>query len=177
MSFAAQTYFDAFQLPKGFAIDLGQLNQAYRTLQAQWHPDRFAAADESERQHAVQYSSWLNDAYETLKSPLKRASYLLELNGLDVTRMAPGELPQADLLAHMEWREQLEAIPRTEAGLASLSVLRSTVKGRAEDRWATFADAVADGRWVAAKSVFHDLQYFTKLLADMDEVEARVLDD
>ena len=69
-------HFDLFHLPQRFAVDPRALDEAYRTVQAQVHPDRFAAAGEAQKRGAMQWASQANDAYQTLKQPLKRAVYL-----------------------------------------------------------------------------------------------------
>ncbi|MGZ5101278.1 MAG: Fe-S protein assembly co-chaperone HscB, partial [Usitatibacter sp.] len=65
-------------------MDPARLEQHYRELQSQVHPDRFASGTEAERRVAMQWATRANEAYQTLKNPLKRARYLVELNGIDL---------------------------------------------------------------------------------------------
>jgi len=74
-------HFALFQMPVSFDIDIGQLDAAFRELQGRVHPDRFAAASDAEKRVAMQWATRANEAYQTLKNPLKRAAYLCELNG------------------------------------------------------------------------------------------------
>ncbi|MCY3564730.1 MAG: Fe-S protein assembly co-chaperone HscB, partial [Gammaproteobacteria bacterium] len=69
----ADNYFSQFELPVGYDIDLDRLNGQFRELQTIVHPDRYAAAGDEQRLRAIKLSSYLNEAYETLKSPLRRA--------------------------------------------------------------------------------------------------------
>ena len=78
-------HFALFELQPGFNLDLDQLAVRYRELARGVHPDRFADASEREQRLALEQSASLNEAYQTLKSPAKRARYLLALKG--------GELP------------------------------------------------------------------------------------
>ncbi|MEQ8955070.1 MAG: Fe-S protein assembly co-chaperone HscB, partial [Gammaproteobacteria bacterium] len=81
-------YFQLFDLNPAFAVDLAVLEQKYHELQNKLHPDRFAGESERERMQAVQLSSYLNEAYNTLRKPLARAAYLLQLRGRDTERAA-----------------------------------------------------------------------------------------
>ncbi len=108
MSNMHQNHFELFQLPATFAVDLAQLDQHYRKLQAEVHPDRFAAATPAERLHSIQLATQVNEAYQTLKSPVGRARYLLNLNGVDTQEETNTAMPAAFLMQQMEWREAIE---------------------------------------------------------------------
>ncbi|MFI4941251.1 MAG: Fe-S protein assembly co-chaperone HscB [Burkholderiales bacterium] len=103
-----QNHFDLFQLPQHFALDLSALDSAYRNVQSQVHPDKFASATEAEKRVAMQWATRANEAYQTLKSPLKRATYLCELHGIDLQTESNTAMPRAFLMQQMEWREILE---------------------------------------------------------------------
>lgn len=101
-----QTHFELFGIPQTFAVDTAQLQNRYRQLQRQFHPDRFAGGSEQEKRLALQYATRINEAYECLKSPLLRALYLMTLAGVEQTE----HTTQADksfLIQQMLWREQL----------------------------------------------------------------------
>jgi len=78
------SYFDLFGLPVTYSVAAADLSERYKTLQKTVHPDKFSAATDQERLYSLQYSSRVNEAYQTLKSPLLRATYLLGLSGIDV---------------------------------------------------------------------------------------------
>ncbi len=100
-------YFALLGLPHAFTLDPQALEAAYFAAQRQYHPDRFVGKPDKERQAAMQRSVDINNAYDTLKSPLKRAQYLLKLQGIAVSGEDDALKPTADLLAEvMEWREQ-----------------------------------------------------------------------
>lgn len=103
-----QNHFGLFGLPASFAIDLAQLDQNYRKLQSEVHPDRFAAASSAERLRSMQLATLVNEAYQTLKSPIARARYLLQLNGVDTQEETNTAMPAAFLMQQMEWREAIE---------------------------------------------------------------------
>jgi molecular chaperone HscB len=77
-------FFQVFDLPRGFEIDLPALELEFHRLSRKVHPDRFARAGENERQWSLADTALLNDAYRTLKDPLYRTEYLLKLEGAEI---------------------------------------------------------------------------------------------
>jgi molecular chaperone HscB len=102
------THFDLFGLPDHFDVDPGALDIAYRTIQAQVHPDRFTTADEAQKRVAMQWATRANEAYQTLRDPLKRGIYLLMLRGLDVRAENNTSIAPDFLMQQIEWREAIE---------------------------------------------------------------------
>ena len=74
-------YFEIFALPQSYSVDRAALDERYRKLQQTVHPDRFATATDQERRISMQQTALINEAYETLKDPVLRGRYLLELDG------------------------------------------------------------------------------------------------
>lgn len=105
-----QDYFTLFNLPVAYSIDQSQLDVNYQTLQKTTHPDRFRQASDQEYRMAVQYSAYVNQAYEILKHPLSRAIYLLELQGETLDSEMHLAQDQEFLLQQIEWRDELESI-------------------------------------------------------------------
>ncbi len=70
-------YFELFDLPAKLTLDLSDLEQRYFRLSRQWHPDLFARKSDAERQDALDQTALINDAYRTLRHPLKRAEYVI----------------------------------------------------------------------------------------------------
>src|SRR5471032_2314519 len=102
------SHFDLFDLPAQFALDSAALDHAYRTVQAQVHPDRFAAAGDAQKRIAMQWATRTNEAYQTLRDPLKRATYLLSLRGIHADAENNTAMEPAFLMQQMEWRENIE---------------------------------------------------------------------
>ncbi len=75
-------YFGFFGLPRKLNIDAADLDRRFRSLSRQFHPDYFYNATAAERRASLERSSYLNDAYRTLRQPLARVEYLLQLEGL-----------------------------------------------------------------------------------------------
>ena len=108
---SSRDFFELFSLESQYLIDLDQLKSRFRDLQIQYHPDKYASAPESEKLLAVQMSSLLNDAFEVLSHPVKRAKYLLEKLGVDLQK--DRAISQEILIEQMTLREELEEILET----------------------------------------------------------------
>ena len=83
------------------------LESAYRDIQSRIHPDRHAHAGDAERRASMQWTTRVNEAYRTLKSPVQRAKYLLEQNGVDVAFETNTQMPAEFLARQLELRETL----------------------------------------------------------------------
>jgi molecular chaperone HscB len=92
------------------------LETAYRDIQSRVHPDRFAHAGDAERRASLQWTTRVNEAFQTLKNPVSRAKHLLELHGVDVAFETNTQMPTDFLLQQLELREELEgAVQKKEA--------------------------------------------------------------
>ena len=144
---AKADYFRVFGIPTAFAVDATELEQRYKELTKVLHPDRFARADPQARRASLERSVQLNEAWQTLKEPIRRAEYLLSLHGIDVGEMSgvgrPGPsgehatlpVPQVLLMEIIELREALaeahaaKDLTETEALIAKVSGRLDTVMG------------------------------------------------
>jgi molecular chaperone HscB len=102
-------YFGFLGLPRRLNLDPAELEQRFRALSRQFHPDYFYNAPPAERRASLERSSYLNDAYRTLKQPIARVEYLLQLEGF-----APAEsgnkVPPALLEEVFALNEELDEI-------------------------------------------------------------------
>lgn len=167
----ADNYFSQFELPVGYDIDLDRLNGQFRELQTIVHPDRYAAAEDEQRLQAIKLSSYLNEAYETLKSPLRRAGYLLQLQGVDIEQVEQSDLDPELLFEQMRLRESLAELPKDESALERLEELHHATSARLAQRQQDFAGFLAGASLGPAKQMFHELQFLTKLQAEIEIAE------
>ncbi|MBS3912484.1 MAG: Fe-S protein assembly co-chaperone HscB [Hydrogenophaga sp.] len=100
--------FEIFGVPVQFALDRAALDERWKDLQREAHPDRFTTANALAQRQAMQWSVRINEAYQRLKDPLKRAAYLCELNGAPIQAENNTAMPSAFLMQQMQWREDLE---------------------------------------------------------------------
>ncbi|WP_374243698.1 Fe-S protein assembly co-chaperone HscB [Zoogloea sp.] len=102
-----QDYFALFGLTPAFRLDEDRLEQAYLDLQGRVHPDRFAHLSDAERRQSMQWATHVNEAFRTLRDPLTRGHYLLELRGVDPAFDTNTAMSAEFLMEQMEWREAL----------------------------------------------------------------------
>lgn len=100
--------FALFGLPQRFAQDRAQIDATWKDLQRQAHPDKFADQGAAAQRVAMQWSVRINEAYQRLKDPLKRAAYLCELHGAPVNAENNTAMPASFLMQQMQWREELD---------------------------------------------------------------------
>ena len=105
----SQNHFELFGVPVQFAVDAAELDRRYLELQREVHPDRFATAPDAERRVSMQLATRVNEAYQTMKSPLRRAVYILQLRGVDPKFETDTAMPAEFLMDQMSWRERIEA--------------------------------------------------------------------
>ncbi|WP_455365347.1 co-chaperone HscB [Kaarinaea lacus] len=123
-----QNYFELFDLPTSYDIDLAELSTRYRKLQAAVHPDKFANASDFERRMSMQQSALINEAYQTLKSPLLRARYMLQLKGVDLSNESSVNMDSEFLMQQMHLREALEQVRGAEDPEAKLLVITKEIE-------------------------------------------------
>jgi molecular chaperone HscB len=115
--------FELFGLQPTYALDRSQLDLQWKSLQREAHPDRFASEGASAQRIAMQWSVRINEAYNRLKDPLKRAAYLCELNGAAVNAENNTSMPPAFLMQQMEWREVLDDCKAIKAPASKIDAL------------------------------------------------------
>lgn len=183
-------FFSFLDLPRKLNIDPTVLEQHFRTLSRQFHPDFFYNAAPAERRASLERSSYLNDAYRTLKQPVARAAYLLEIEGVlqrsehDAAKKVPASLLEevfelneeldnvrelrAEGLSEDEWRARLAA---AAAPIERKREEHETQLRELFEQWDALADDDAGGR----TTVLHALRdrvlernYITNLLATIE---------
>jgi molecular chaperone HscB len=123
---SAPDHFSLLALPARFAIDLGELEAAYKRVQTQVHPDRFAIASAAEKRVAMQWATRANEAFSVLRDPLRRAAYLCERHGAAIDAESNTAMPASFLMRQMQWREALDEVTET-ANEADRTRLRAEV--------------------------------------------------
>lgn len=173
-------HFELFSLPVRFTLDRAALDRAYHDQQGAVHPDRFAHAAPSEQRLAMQRATQVNEAYTTLKSPLKRARYLLEHAGVDLGIESNTAMPVDFLVEQMEWREAADEARRA-GDLAELEGLHRRLREQIDHRFRDLAGILDDPQRLQensanATSEVRKLMFLEKLLHDLDEAIAELED-
>ena len=100
--------FELFGVPRRFAQERSALDARWKELQREAHPDRHAASGGAAQRQAMQWSVRINEAYQRIKDPMRRAAYLCELHGAPIRAEDNTAMPGDFLMQQMEWREALE---------------------------------------------------------------------
>ncbi|HEX7728952.1 MAG TPA: Fe-S protein assembly co-chaperone HscB [Terracidiphilus sp.] len=186
-------YFSVFGLVPRLDLDLGELEHQFHKLSRKLHPDRFARASAAEKDWSLADTAFLNDAYRTLRDPIKRTEYLLKLSGAEIgeehsgkNRIDPSRVP-ADLLEEVfDLNMQLEEMRAArEAGATdpelqqSLTEAKRKFDGLLDDvdtelrtQWNAWDDGADAARQAAQKTMIALLdrrRYLNNLVRDVTD--------
>jgi molecular chaperone HscB len=171
----SKNYFELFGMPVGFRVDSAELASRYRELQKVVHPDRYAAAGEQSQRMSLQSATMVNEAYEILRDPLKRAQYLLTLQDEAYDPRPQTLNDPAFLMQQMELREALERVQTAADPQAEINALMreigGLIKGQIAQLAVQFEDSGADQLAAAAQTV-QKMQFLNKLHAEAEAIEA-----
>jgi molecular chaperone HscB len=163
-------YFRFFDLPERLDIDLADLEKRYYALSRQWHPDRFARKPEPERNEAEQQTALLNDAYRTLRDPVRRAEYVLSQHGLDAAHQsAPPDLLEEVFELNMALEEikhgDDSVRPQLEEAQARFQKMQDDVDAALQKEFVVYAGG-ADSL-ARIRAILNRRNYIRNLLRDV----------
>jgi molecular chaperone HscB len=165
-------HFALFDLAPAFVLDAAALDQRYREIQARVHPDKHAHLPVAEQRVAMQWATHANEAYQTLKSPLKRAQYLLSLRGVDPEIERNTAMPMAFLVQQLECREAV-ADARAAKDIDALEKLEREMRGELKQEYDVVARELDGAENEAAAQTVRRLFFKEKLLSEIaDAIEA-----
>jgi len=163
-----QNHFELFGLEPGYALEQERLERAYLEIQARIHPDRFAHAGDADRRASMQWTTRVNEAYRTLKDPVERARYVLELKGVDVQFETNTAMPHDVLGRQLELREALE-LAQDEKNAGALDRLRSELRSEADELKMALGETIdAQRDYAAAAGLVRKLKFLDRLDAEID---------
>ncbi|MFT3758349.1 Fe-S protein assembly co-chaperone HscB [Thauera sp.] len=164
-----QDHFSLFGLPRSYALDEAALEAAWHGLQSQVHPDRYAHLPDVDKRRAMQWATRVNEGFQTLKKPLARARYLLELAGVDVGAETNTAMSPEFLMEQMEWREAVEEA-RDEGEVDALEQLHMRLLRHARDVRGELARQLdTDHDYAQAADTVRRLMFIEKLQHEIDE--------
>ncbi len=158
-----RNYFELFSFAESFVIDQDQLAEKYRALQSELHPDRFANASDQERRISVQTTAYVNEAYTTLKSDLKRSHYLLKLSDIEFNADTETSSDAEFLMQTMELHEQVENASGAENPLDALDALSKQLKQQQQQLVSQLSAQFENNELDAAKETALKLQFYERL--------------
>ena len=156
--------FEVFGVPQRFAQERSALDARWKELQREAHPDRFAAQGAAAQRVAMQWSVRINEAYQRLKDPLRRAAYLCELHGAPIRAEDNTAMPAEFLMQQMQWREDLEDAD-SAAAVDALEAQVQQARRAALERCASLIDTQRD--FVAAAQQVRALMFIARFAKDI----------
>ncbi|WP_459614322.1 Fe-S protein assembly co-chaperone HscB [Bordetella sp. 2513F-2] len=163
-------HFGLFGLPARFRLDADALEQSWRRVAAQVHPDRYATASPAERRVAMQWAARANEAYRVLRDPLARARYLCEQAGVDLQTESNTAMEPDFLMQQMSWRELLDEAREDPAAAAQL---RAELEDARAQMRATLAELLDDrGDYAEAGRKVREWMFVEKLAQELAAVQA-----
>ncbi|MBT4520285.1 MAG: Fe-S protein assembly co-chaperone HscB [Halieaceae bacterium] len=172
----SKNFFQLFDLPAQFELDQSLLGQRFRHLQQELHPDRYAGASDYQQRVAVQYSARVNEAYVTLRKPLARAIYLLQLAGMTGEDISSQHVDGGFLMEQMELREKLESIDKMVDPEMALDHLSNDISNAIKSHEVEFAQAFAREALEESAIACVKMQYLTRLLEEVEQIESMLID-
>jgi molecular chaperone HscB len=162
-------YFAFLGVPRRLNLDVSELERRFRALSRQFHPDYFFNASPAERRASLERSSYLNDAYRTLRNPVARVEYLLGLEGFPPRQPETGDgtpkVPAEMLEEVFALNEELDEVRALRAGGAAPEVWRERLER---------ARAPIEARRAAHEAELQDLSARWDALGDVGGADGRV---
>lgn len=124
----AADYFSVFGLPRKLLVEMSVLEQKFLQLSWKLHPDNFVNASEEEQELSLKRSSELNDAYRTLKDPVARVEYLLEIEGERKEGEKKQKAPPELLEEVFELNESLDELREAKAAGTDIAALKARLQ-------------------------------------------------
>ncbi|MGZ9898639.1 co-chaperone HscB [Shewanella gaetbuli] len=172
-------YFELFDLDPVFTVDTANLAERYRELQKAVHPDKFASQSEQQKLLSVQRTAQVNDGYQTLKNPLRRAEHMLSLRGIDLSHETTTVKDTTFLMQQMEWREMLDDISHSNAPQDKIDELYDSFASYEKSLFNLLADLLASEQEQDDKSAAEQvrkLKFMAKLQDELTRIEDDLLD-
>jgi molecular chaperone HscB len=167
--------FESLGVEPRFDLDLGHLERRHRDLSRALHPDRYAGAPAAERRLALSKAIEVNEAWRTLRDPIRRAEALMRRAGVDVGELAEPKASPALLMDMMDRREALADAAR-EKNMAEVVHLAEEIRTRQEATTAALARGFHEAAGQPEKlreilPLMGNLRYFRRFLDEVSAIE------
>ena len=157
--------FELFGLPVQFSQDRTAIDARWKELQGQAHPDKFAAHGAAAQRVAMQWSVRINEAYQRLKQPLSRASYVCELHGAPIQAENNTAMPTVFLMQQIEWREALDEANTS----AAIEEIAATVSKNGRELLSKIEHMLdTEKNFTAAAQLVRSLMFIERFASEVD---------
>jgi len=176
----SQNYFQLFGLLECYNIDLAQLSENYRNIQRSTHPDRFASASKQEQLLSARYAADINEAYQTLRTPVKRAAYLLTLKGIEWDAEQSRLMDPEFLMQQISLREELEEVKKDstdpESALDQMNVTLELLMDKLARQFVVQMKSLDAKVELEAIQTVNKMHFIAKIQYEVERLEAELLD-
>jgi len=172
-----QNYFELFGLAVDFQIDENLMHSNHQKLQSAIHPDRYVNGTDQEKRLAVQKAAWINEAYEILKDPVKRARYMLEVGGLHLNDDHETTGDTAFLMEQIELREEMDQCRSCKDPMRCCDHITGKLDQRSREYSADFEAFYQQGYLEDARQVSKKMQFVQRILEQIDEYQLDLEND
>ncbi len=177
MAFSVSSnFFEYFDQPVQFVLNMAALHSAQLALQAELHPDRFVNGTAQEKRLSVQKASMVNEAYETLKEPVKRAHYLLELAGIEKNDNQTTS-DTSFLMEQMSFREEMGECRTNADPLDCIDHVSAKLKVREQEFSQQFEQGYAAKNYETAQESARKMMFVKKILDQLSDLQAEIEDE
>ena len=170
-------YYELLGLPRRLSLSQDDLQQRFYELSRKWHPDRFARQPEAERRYALDFSSQLNDAYRSLRDPIKRAEYVLKQEGFDIGEQRSKDVPPELLEEVFELNMALEELrsgdesvrPQLLEARNKFLAMLSEIDQQIESQFAAFDQNQSRDALLEIRNLLNRRKYIQNLIGQVSE--------
>lgn len=164
-------------MPVSTELDLSKLKEQNQQLQQQVHPDRFATSSDAEKREAMQITSLVNEAFNTLKAPVLRLQYMLSLKGVDMNGETDTSMDGAFLMQQMELREEIADVRNQSEPLDVLDTMSRDLKNQAQNLVLSFADFFQQDDLQKSREIVRKLQFIVKAQKEVSDIVEQLEDE
>ena len=177
MDILTATFFEIFDIPVSFHYDARTVQQRYLELQKKVHPDNFVNAGAHEKRVSMQHTSRINEAFNTLKNPVERALYLLQLKGLEINFDNETTMDAVFLMEQLELREAMEHVRGEIDPLAKLDSISADIKNQMSDMMKKFSEYYESDEKEQARELIRKMQFLQKAQKEISDTAANIEDE
>lgn len=170
-------FFEMFDVPVAYEVDLDKVGQRHRDLQKTVHPDKFVNGSDLEKRISMQKTSLINEAFNTLRQPVDRAIYLLKLKGVDLNLENETTMDADFLMEQIEMREALSDVRSKDDPLSELDDFSRQIKAKMKSMMDGFSSAYENGKLDDAREWIRKMQFMQKAKKEVDELSAKIEDE
>ena len=173
----SKNYFEIFNAPLSYEVDLKKISEIFLELQKNSHPDRYANSSDQEKRIAMQQTSLINQAFQTLKNPVSRAQYMLKLKGVDMDSETDTTMDAEFLMEQMEFRESIADVRDKEDPLEELGKMSIDLKDKMDNLMKEFSGSFAQSSYDSGREVVRKMQFIVKAKKEVDELTEKLEDE